>query len=82
MEPGRGKRGGVSQRAFPSESASRPQLEATATSATFSPAFNEGRGRGEGEGAAAKAGARRQLCREMCAGPREKNSEKRVNMMR
>lgn len=36
METGRVRREGISQCAFPSESVSRPQLEATATSTTFS----------------------------------------------
>lgn len=79
METGSGKRGGVRQRAFPSESAHRPQLEATATSATFYPAFNEGRGRGRGR--QQRLEPRRQLCRDVC-GAREENSEKRVNVVR
>lgn len=46
METGRVRRESISQCAFPSESVSRPQLEAHCHIHYLLPAFNEGRGRG------------------------------------
>lgn len=58
LETGRVKREGVSQRAFPSESACRPQLEATATHILLpstQPLMRDvGRGRGRQQKAAVK----------------------------
>lgn len=58
------KERGCKATCLPFRISSRPQLEATATSATFYPAFNEGRGRGRGR--QQRLEPRRQLCGDVC----------------